>query len=147
MSSTTSTTSFHGTAITIRTHPESVTPSNSNEQINFMNINLSKRNLKLPKLPVSYAFVQTIPDINRKHVTVPQTLCPQRYRNNYQEAIETEHDWLNAVESDIQLDAITTEKVHNPRGRSYDIDDQSFYENCYENYKFLKPWSNGGNCM
>lgn len=77
-----------------------------------MDIELGKRNLKIPSLPIEYSLVETVPDISGTLIDVPQTFAPLYCDATYLEAIEVEQKWLNAVESALQSESITTEKLH-----------------------------------
>lgn len=110
-SSSTSTGSFHGTAISIRAHPSSEEELNSDAD-SMMKLILPKRTLKLRGLLSSYTIVKELPETDRKFVKVPQVFSPLNRTSTYQNAIIVENEWYKIVDSTIQKQSITTEKIH-----------------------------------
>lgn len=111
MSSSTSKGSFHGTAITVHTHPNSVTESVAVIPNECSNIGAHR--FKLKPLPLAYTVVEAVPAIETNIIKIPlYSRLPEISRKTVEAALETENDWIDLVETSLNDVTLTDVNVN-----------------------------------
>lgn len=111
MSSTTSKGSFHGTAITVHTHPDS--KEDTDDSIPNDSDDFGKQGFNLKPLPVTYTMVEPIVEKERKFIKTPifSTQLPVK-SSTLETALKTDSDWVDLVESSLMLDSLKNVNVN-----------------------------------
>ncbi len=114
MTSSTSKGSFHGTAITVHTHPDSNTETASpapNELYDFGTERFKQ--LKLKPLPLAYTIVEPVVEVEKNAIKIPLfPRLPEMAGSTIETALKTESDWIDVVESSLNVESLKNVNVN-----------------------------------
>lgn len=115
MSSTTSMGTFHGTAISIRTHPNGL--KDDNDFLRMEDIPWSKNSLNIKSLPSHYSVVEPIPEVDRKCLKITYakniTDTSLHLKNTvFEDALKGEQKWLDFVDETLKSNELMNPNVY-----------------------------------